>query len=379
MSGSSTLAQERVSRRRPRTRRPRDPRREWRRNLRWVALGLMALALWALWPLWPPLILATWFALVALPLHDRVSSLVGGRSRAAALLTIALTVAAFVPVVVVAATLAPAAVELAGQLLASEDFDKVLSALVGEGQVQREVGSFEPKKLVDALQKGATLLFSNAGWVASGAVAVVIGFFVFFYGFYVALVHGRDAYRWLAARSPLSPTTTERLANAYGETGRGLIIGTGLTALIQGALATAGYFIVGLPHALALGFLTLLAALIPSVGTGLVWAPVAAALFLRGDVGAGTGILVVGAITSVSDNFIRPVLSRYGKLELPTFVLLVGMLSGVAVFGGAGLLYGPLILRVAKEALDLLRERRTHDDEDRQLIESRALELRAIE
>jgi predicted PurR-regulated permease PerM len=105
-----------------------------------------------------------------------------------------------------------------------------------------------------------------------------------------------------------------------------------------------------------LGLLTTAAALIPSVGTALVWVPVTAGLFLAGRDQAALVLLGVGLFVSVVDNLVRPGLSRYGKLELSSFVVLVAMLGGVAAFGGFGLLLGPLFVRLAVEGFRLLFE-----------------------
>jgi predicted PurR-regulated permease PerM len=117
-----------------------------------------------------------------------------------------------------------------------------------------------------------------------------------------------------------------------------------------------GYIVIGVPQALVLGLLTTLAALIPSIGTGLVWVPVTVALFLSGRNGAGIALLVVGCVVSVADNIIRPWLSRYGHLQLPTFVVLVSMLGGIGVFGPWGVLLGPLLVRLAVEALAIWQD-----------------------
>ena len=54
---------------------------------------------------------------------------------------------------------------------------------------------------------------------------------------------------------------------------------------------------------------------------------------------------------------VRPMLSRYGKLRMPTFLLLISMLGGLALFGAWGVLLGPLLVRLAVEGLEILRER----------------------
>ena len=112
----------------------------------------------------------------------------------------------------------------------------------------------------------------------------------------------------------------------------------------------------GLPQAAVLGALTTLAAFIPSAGAALVWAPVTLGLAVAGRPAAAIGMLVMGIVISLADNFVRPMLSRYGQLRLPTFALLVAMLGGITIFGTWGLVLGPLLVRLAVEGLNIVRD-----------------------
>jgi predicted PurR-regulated permease PerM len=98
--------------------------------------------------------------------------------------------------------------------------------------------------------------------------------------------------------------------------------------------------------------LTLLFSVIPAIGTALVWVPVAAGLAITGRTTAAIALGVVGvAVIGSVDNVARPYLARRGHLQLPTWVVLIAMFGGIALIGGWGLLLGPLVLRLAKEAL----------------------------
>ena len=129
-------------------------------------------------------------------------------------------------------------------------------------------------------------------------------------------------------------------------------------------IAVAAFLSLGVPRALTLGLLTGVAALVPMFGPALVWVPVATGLALAGRTGAaailaGVGMLVIGSV----DNIARPVFARYAHLELPTVVLIVSMFGGISVMGPAGLVLGPLLVRLAIEALRIWRDvqlRRAH-------------------
>jgi predicted PurR-regulated permease PerM len=314
-------------------------------------------------PLWAPLLLASWMAMVFQPLHARLARRVGGRSSAGAVFTVLLVVLALAPLVLMGVSLVSAAAGLIERIQQSGGAREALQQLLATGDTLPK-GQLSP----DQFKLNAQQVMSFAKQSGGGALTAVsrlfgaatsaaIAIFVFVYGFYAFLVHSRSTHRWLLDHSPLERWQTQRLMQAYNETGRGLLIGVGLTALFQGTVATVGYVIIGVPQALVLGLITTAAALIPSVGTGLVWAPLALGLVLAGQMGQAAAIVGLGCAISVADNFVRPALSRHAKLDLPMFLLFVAMLGGMAVFGTWGLLLGPLFVRLCVEALRLGRER----------------------
>src|SRR5690606_33709262 len=143
---------------------------------------------------------------------------------------------------------------------------------------------------------------------------------------YGVLVNGPAWYAWLEKHGPISPAQLARYGAAFVETGRGLWFGIVGAGLIQSLIATAAYLILGVPSALALGMLTLLFSVVPAIGTALVWVPVTAGLALTGRVGAAIALGVVGvALIGTIDNIARPYLARRGRLELPTWIVLVSM------------------------------------------------------
>jgi len=89
-----------------------------------------------------------------------------------------------------------------------------------------------------------------------------------------------------------------------------------------------------------------------------------AAIFIDGEALTGrttaAGILLIAGVALVGtiDNLVRPYLARRGRLELPTYVVLVAMFGGIVFMGGWGVLIAPLVVRLAKEALSILRETR---------------------
>lgn len=322
--------------------------------LRWTLVVLCVAAFVALVPLWVPLLLAAWTALVVHPIHAR---LVGkfGQARSAGVVTVLLFVLGLAPLVFIVLSVVGTAVELGQKVQSTGGGPEALRSLLASEPSWR-MDQFDVRRAVEMARRHGAGALNAASTLFGAATALVIGLVVFVFGLYTFLVSGRQLYGWILDHSPLPRRHMVRLVDAFVETGKGLFIGVGLTALLQGAVATVGYVIIGVPQALVLGLLTLFAALIPSIGTGLVWVPVTIGLFIGGRTAAGVAVLVLGFIVSIVDNFVRPALSRYGHLELPMFVLFIAMLGGIGAFGAWGLLAGPLFVRLALEALRIWRD-----------------------
>ena len=329
-----------------------------RTAIRWTVLGLVAAAMITVAPLWLPIVLAAWGAILAKPLQRRLAQLVRGRSRAAAVVTVVFVLAVLTPIVITVLSLFASAVDLATRLSHTENGWQALGTLFSGDAGASPLDPSDSRQVVDLLQRhGASAL--GAVRTLFGALASVgVGLFVFVFAFYTFLVEGSRSHQWLVEHAPLPRQYSERLTAAFEETGRGLFVSLGGTALLQGTLATIGYLIIGVPEALLLGMLTAIGSFIPIVGTGLVWAPVAIGLSLLGRGGQGLAVLVLGVVVSGLDNFVRPWLSRYGQLQLPTFVVFAAMLGGIAAFGAVGPLLGPLLVRLALEAIRIWQDDR---------------------
>jgi predicted PurR-regulated permease PerM len=323
--------------------------------LRWTLLALLAAAFIALLPLWPPVLLAAWGAILAHPLYTRLVKRVKGRNKAAGVVTVLLVLLALTPVVVIGLSLFGAAVDLMHQLKQSGDGRGALSALVAS-EPTLAFDKLDARKAIDLARQHGASAFNAASTVLGATAAVGVGLFVFVTGFYTFLVQGRSFWDWAIEHAPLPRAYMHRFGNAFVETGHGLVVGVGFTALLQGLVMTIGFIAIHVPQALVLGLLATIAALIPSIGTGLVWVPVSIGLLMSGRKAAAIATLVVGVVVSVVDNVVRPWLSRFGDLLLPSYVLLLAMLGGIAAFGAWGILIGPLFVRMAKEALSIWHE-----------------------
>jgi predicted PurR-regulated permease PerM len=319
--------------------------------------ALCCLALLALFPFWVPVVLAAWTAVIARPLHKVLSKRIHRRRGAAALVTVLLVLAFLTPVLVTGLSLASAGVELGQRLLESKSAPDALRALAVQGD-GRDI-DFKHLNLAQLIELGrqhGAGAMAMAKTLFGAATLAVLAVVVFVSAFYTFLLDGPRIHEWLLVHSPLDRGKFHRFSSVFEEVGRGLLVGVGLTALLQGTVATIGYVACGVPQPLVLGLATVLASLIPSVGSGLVWLPVSVGLFMSGRHGAAAAMLAIGCVVALVDNVVRPLLAQYGHLRMHGLLLFMAMLGGMAVFGASGLLLGPLVVRFAIEGLIMLRE-----------------------
>lgn len=134
---------------------------------------------------------------------------------------------------------------------------------------------------------------------------------------------------------------------AAGGMARAVVYALLLTAVLQGAVAGRGYWIVGLQAPILLGAATAIASIIPVEGTFLVWGSLAALLFATGHRWPAVGLLAWGTVlVHPADNIIRPLVIG-AQTDMSVLAMMLGIVGGLAAFGLIGLFAGPVILALA--------------------------------
>lgn len=323
-----------------------------------LALAIITFAgIFTMAPLWAPLLLATWTAELMRPLARRLERF-SARPVAAAIV-IVLLVIVLVPLSFAVASLVVAGLDAWHQVSSRPEVQGSLLALVsdGGGSGGDTLQLFDPQHLIQVVREHGAVLWGVASTFAGATLGALIAVFVYVVSTFAFLAGGEADWTWIVQRSPLSPGVMERLRGAFHETGRGIIIGHGLTALAQAAVMGIFLVAIGVPRALVLAEVTFFASFLPTLGTAAVWIPVAIGLALadhlvKAAIMAGFGVVVVGGL----DNVLRPALARWGKLELPVYLQILSVFGGIAAFGAWGFLLGPLLIRMAKEALNIVAD-----------------------
>lgn len=116
-----------------------------------------------------------------------------------------------------------------------------------------------------------------------------------------------------------------------------------LVGLGEGALLGIAYLIAGLPHAVSIGALTGVLAVIP-FGAPVAFGAAALYLAATGSTFAAVAVFCFGlVVVFVADHLVRPFIIG-GAARLPFLWVLLGILGGLESFGIVGLFLGPAIM-----------------------------------
>jgi predicted PurR-regulated permease PerM len=293
------------------------------------------------------------FAMTLYPAHLRMAGRLGA-SGAALLTTFLAGVMIVAPAVMLVSVLArevPQMIDYVQQasLTAPEQIARVWEVV----RRRSPVGLPDDPTLLlrEGLQRTLAFFALRAGGVVADAFATIGSLFVMLFALFFLLRDGHIVGGRIREMLPLAEPERDRLVTetrdlVIASVGAGLLV-----AAAQGALGGLTYWTLGISAPVLWGVAMAVCALIPVVGSALVWVPTAGWLLLSGHVGRGLILIVVGVVAiGMVDNILRPLLLS-GRTSASGLVIFLGLLGGVSAFGFIGLVLGPIILVTAGNLL----------------------------
>ena len=328
-----------------------------------IALGLATLGIvWLCLRLLAPFVSGlTWaltLAVVGWPIHRWLCRKVGRPSIAAALATICVTLVVAVPAALTGIAVAREALDSAETIRALIS-EKGLNSLAerapslapvikwGVSQVKDASGL---QQLADGSMEMVRKATSTSIQTAMSALLTVFFLFYFF----------RDRTLLLDALPhflPLSQDESSEVLTQIRDMIEAMVYGTLAVSVIQGVLGGLAFWFLDLPSPILWGAIMAVLSVLPLFGAALVWIPAALYLALTGETKSAIILTVWGAVViGLVDNVLKPLLVR-GKLDLHTVPVFIAVLGGLFVFGGTGLVLGPVVLAIALGVFDVWRRR----------------------
>ena len=303
-------------------------------------------------PFWGSIFWACLIGLIFHPLYSRLRKLWRGRSTLSALATLLIClIIVIVPTLFVMTSFFQEGAGLY-QRLQSGEFDlknrieQVRQAFPAvQGLLERL--NLDLNNVTAQLSKAALtasqFIAQNAVQLGQGTMQFFISLGLTLYVAFFMLRDGRGLVDLLVRALPLGDAREHLLFTKFAEVARATVKGNLVVAVTQGTLGGIIFWTLDIRGPLLWGVVMTLLSLIPVVGAGLIWAPVAIYLFAIGQWIQGTVLVVFGVgVIGLVDNFLRPVLVGRDT-KLPDYIVLLSTLGGFALFGMNGFVVGPMV------------------------------------
>jgi predicted PurR-regulated permease PerM len=337
-----------------------------------VVLLVAYLAMQVVWPFLAPLAWAAILAMTLRPVYMRFC--IRLRNSNAALVT---TLLAGVLIIAPAAFLVAI---VAQQVPLALDYVNNLSATTPE-QMMRFWTTLRARLpiplppdpmtlLADGAKNAGAFLAGQAGSLVANVVTTFGSLLVMLFALFFLLRDGTSFAAIVRRLLPFSEIESERLISettdlVVASVGAGLMV-----AAVQGLIGGAAFWALGVPAPAVWAVAMAICALLPVVGATIVWIPVAAWMFLSGEITRAIVLSVICAVVLGSaDNVLRPLLLS-GRTSASGLVVFIGLLGGAAAFGFVGLVLGPIVLVTAGTLIDALTRRVHLTPDDTGVIEA---------
>ena len=312
-------------------------------------------------------------AIMFVPLYRRLLRKMPERRTLASLIMLAaIVLIVILPLTLVAASLTQQGAVVVGKIQSGElNFGKllqqILDALPGWAtELLNRFGVFSlgdmQEKVTAGLVKGSQTIATQALDIGQSTFAFMVNLVIMLYLLFFLFRDGDALAGSIKQAIPLRPGLRDELLEKFTVVIRATVKGSILVALAQGALGGLIFWILGINAALLWAVLMAFLSLLPAVGAGLVWMPVAVYLLATGSFWQGAiliayGFLVIGLV----DNIMRPML--VGKdTKLPDYVVLISTLGGIEAFGLNGFVIGPVIAAMFIAAWQIFSQQRKEEN-----------------
>ena len=333
-----------------------------------VAVTLAFFAI--LWPFHGAVFWGIVLAILFAPLHRRLLRRMPQRKNVAALATLAVClVIVILPLTLIGVSLVQEAGLVyerlrSGQMSFGGYFQQVLSALPAWvlsllDRFNLTSASELEARLSSVSVQASQFFATKALDLGQNTLQFVVSFGIMLYLLFFLLRDGAQLGVRIREAIPLDDGHKRQLSTKFTTVIRATVKGNIVVAAAQGALGGLIFWILGIQGPVLWGVLMAFLSLLPAVGAGLIWGPVAIYFFATGAIWQGAvlaafGVFVIGLV----DNVLRPVL--VGKdTKMPDYVVLISTLGGMALFGLTGFVIGPVIAALFIATWDLFAPPRT--------------------
>lgn len=218
------------------------------------------------------------------------------------------------------------------------------------------------QRTIEIARRALELLAERSGTLVLGAIGMLLNLVLTLFLLFFFLRDGAATIARLDRAVPLPEERKKGLAKHLASVTQAVVLGTLVTALVQGALVGIAFAVVGFPSPVVFGTLAAALSLLPVGGTAIVCIPGAVVLAAQGRWPWAIGLALYGVVivSLMTNNVLKPRLIS-GQAGIGTLPVFFGVLGGFAAFGLIGMLLGPVVIALALALLRWAEEGRPAD------------------
>lgn len=297
------------------------------------------------------LLLAAILSAIMQPVFSKITKLLRGRQNVAAVVTL---------VIIILLVLLPFAALLGTAAAQALRIGEEVTPWIQEKMQEPTAFASLLKELpfYNFLAKYNQIILQKAGELVGGISAMLVTsfkkltlstinflffFFLFLYAFFFFLKEGHLLLEKMLYYIPLNENDKLRILKRFTSVTRATLKGTLVIGILQGSLNGFAFWVAGIDGALFWGACMCVLAVIPAVGSPVIWIPAVLILAAYGEFLKALLLWIFcGFLIGSLDNFLRPLM--VGKdTQMHQLFILFSTLGGLSLFGIVGIIIGPVI------------------------------------
>jgi len=184
---------------------------------------------------------------------------------------------------------------------------------------------------------------------------LLLGLTVMILAVYYFFADGSAMVQTILRLMPLERDRTQELLDQFDSVTRAVVTAMLLAAFSQALLAGIGFYVAGVGSVFLLSVLTMLLALVPFVGSTIVWGPVCFWLYaVQGRTTTAICLLIYClAIVSVIADLVKTNV-LHGRSNIHPLLALLSVLGGIQALGPIGIFVGPMAVAFLQTLLNMV-------------------------
>lgn len=270
------------------------------------------------------------------PLYKLVRRVIRNNNVAAAVTSLLIILAVSIPMIIIANVLINQSTYLHDLFVKSDSVKTIISNYVSPELAPR----------IENMILGSIQFIKETSYsFILSLPQKIINFFIILFVMFYLFKDGNKIVAYFKKILPFKKKEEDMIIKQVNDTFYAILYGTVLISILQGVIATIGFYIFDVPLPVLWGAITAIVSMLPYIGPGIVWVPIVVFKYINGDVNNAIGLTIFSLIliTVILDWLIKPKLIA-DRANVHPIIILLGILGGISFFGIFGFLMGPIIL-----------------------------------